>query len=146
MWFIKKVHWIWNMLYLVVIADENDIKKKHLLQWNEEHYVTGANSLYHVKYHKKKATGNIPPLISKSKNIYYKYILVICDQMTWKTHKMKANVSDLVKFVICTLVSRVHMMFYILTKGYTVFGNQGTHDKLNQIHDVILGFRSTNTK
>ena len=30
---------------------------------------------------------------------------------------------DLVKFVT----------FYILTKGYTVPGNQGTHDKLNQI-------------
>ena len=28
--------------------------------------------------------------------------------------------SDLVKFVMCSLVSRVHMTFYILTKGYTV--------------------------
>ena len=40
---------------------------------------------------------------------------------------------DLVKFVICTLASRVHMTFYILTKGHIVPGNQGTHDKLSQI-------------
>ena len=40
---------------------------------------------------------------------------------------------DLVKLGMCTLVSKVHMTFYILTKGYTVYGNQGTHDKLNQI-------------
>ena len=40
---------------------------------------------------------------------------------------------DLVKFVMCTQVSRVHMMFYILTKGHTVPENRGTHDKLNQI-------------
>ena len=33
---------------------------------------------------------------------------------------------NLVKFVMYTLVSRVHMAFYILTKGYTVPGNQGT--------------------
>ena len=33
----------------------------------------------------------------------------------------------MVKFVLCTLVSRVHMTFYILTKGDTVPGNQGTH-------------------
>ena len=32
-----------------------------------------------------------------------------------------------------TLVSRVHMTFYVSAKGYTVSGNQGTHDKLNQI-------------
>ena len=37
-----------------------------------------------------------------------------------------------------TLVSRVHMTFYILEKGYTVPGNQGTHDKLNQIPKVDL--------
>ena len=41
---------------------------------------------------------------------------------------------DLVKLVMCTLVSRVHMSFYILTKEYTVSGNQGTHDKLNQVN------------
>ena len=40
---------------------------------------------------------------------------------------------DLVKFVMCTMVSRVHMTFDILTKGYIVPGNQGTYDKLNQI-------------
>ena len=38
---------------------------------------------------------------------------------------------DLVKFVMCTLDSWVHMTFYILRKGYTVPGNQGTHDKLD---------------
>ena len=32
---------------------------------------------------------------------------------------------DLVKFVMCALVSRVHMMFYTLRKGYTVPGKQG---------------------
>ena len=41
--------------------------------------------------------------------------------------------TDLVKFVMCFLVSRVHMTFYILTKGNTVPANQGTRDKLNQI-------------
>ena len=30
---------------------------------------------------------------------------------------------------MCALVSRVHMMFYILKNGYTVSGNQGVHDK-----------------
>ena len=54
---------------------------------------------------------------------------------------------DLVKFVICTLISRVHITFFeyqkgmqsletrvhILPKGHTVPGNQGTHDKLSQI-------------
>ena len=34
---------------------------------------------------------------------------------------------------MCTLVSRVHMTFYIFIEGHTVPGNQGTHDKLNQI-------------
>ena len=45
---------------------------------------------------------------------------------------------DLVKFVMCTLVSRVYMTFYILTKGYTFPRNQGTYDKLNQIRDGPL--------
>ena len=31
---------------------------------------------------------------------------------------------DLVRFVMCTLVSRVNMMFYTLIKGYTVTGNR----------------------
>ena len=35
---------------------------------------------------------------------------------------------DLVKFAMCTLVSRVDMTLYILTEGYMVPGNQGTHD------------------
>ena len=39
----------------------------------------------------------------------------------------------LVKYIMCAMVSRVHMKFYILTKGYIVPGNHGTHDKLNQI-------------
>ena len=45
---------------------------------------------------------------------------------------------DLVKFVMCNLVSRVsvHMAFYIHTKGYTVPGNQGTHDKLDKIQKL----------
>ena len=30
------------------------------------------------------------------------------------------------------------MTFYILITGYTFPGNQGTHDKLNQIHDNHL--------
>ena len=47
---------------------------------------------------------------------------------------------DLINFVMCTLVSRVHMTFYILKKGYIVPGNQGTFDKLNQI--CILSFCS----
>ena len=42
--------------------------------------------------------------------------------------------SDLVKFDMCT---RLHMTFYILKKGYIVPGNQGTHDKLNQIRNIL---------
>ena len=38
--------------------------------------------------------------------------------------------------VMYTLVSRVQMTFYTQTKGYRVPGNQGTHDKLNQIQNV----------
>ena len=41
---------------------------------------------------------------------------------------------DLVKFVMCTLISRVNMTFYI----YTVPGNQDTHDILNQIQKKRL--------
>ena len=36
------------------------------------------------------------------------------------------------------LVFRVHMTYHILTKGYTVSGNQGTHDKLNQIRTNLV--------
>ena len=56
-------------------------------------------------------------------------------------HAKKSNleqISDLVKFVMCALVSRVHKTFYILRKGFTVPGNQGTHDKLNQIFKFYL--------
>ena len=45
---------------------------------------------------------------------------------------------DLVKFFMYTLETRVHMTFYLLTKVYIVSGNQGTHDKLNQIHFLSL--------
>ena len=45
---------------------------------------------------------------------------------------------DLVKFVICALVSRVHMMFYTLRKGYIAPGNQGIHDKLDQIQHYCI--------
>ena len=47
---------------------------------------------------------------------------------------------DLVQFVMCTLVFRVHMTFYILTKGYMVPENQGIyiHDKPNQIPIIFM--------
>ena len=48
------------------------------------------------------------------------------------------KVTELVKFVMCNMVSRVHMTFYILKKRHTVLGNQGTHDKLNQIRNCNL--------
>ena len=35
----------------------------------------------------------------------------------------KAQFSDLVKFIICTLVSRVHVTVFTFTKGHTVPGN-----------------------
>ena len=43
------------------------------------------------------------------------------------------KILDLVKFVMCTLVSRADMTFYILIKMHTVPEHKGTHDKLNQI-------------
>ena len=51
---------------------------------------------------------------------------------------------DLVKFVKCTLISRVHMTFYMLSKGYTVPRILGTRDKLSlirkkQINPVGIG-------
>ena len=45
---------------------------------------------------------------------------------------------DLVVFVMCVLVSGVRMTFYIPTKRYTVPGNQGTYDKLNQIVIIFI--------
>ena len=50
---------------------------------------------------------------------------------------MYVELLDLVKFVICTLVARVHMTLNILMKWYTVTGNQGTYDKLNQIRIAL---------
>ena len=49
----------------------------------------------------------------------------------WYKNDFMDEMLDLVKIVMCTLVSRVHMTFYMLIKGYTVPGFQGTHDKLN---------------
>ena len=43
---------------------------------------------------------------------------------------MYPDESDLFKFVMCTLVFRVHKTFYTLRKGFTIPGNQGPHDKL----------------
>ena len=37
-----------------------------------------------------------------------------------------------------SLVSKVHLTFNIPTKGYKVPGNQGTHDKLNQIRNFNM--------
>ena len=36
---------------------------------------------------------------------------------------------DLIKFIMCTLVSRVYMTIYVLTKGCTVPEIKGTHEK-----------------
>ena len=41
------------------------------------------------------------------------------------------------------LETRAHMPFYILTKGYTIPGNRGTHDKLNQIQNFSKNFKLT---
>ena len=46
----------------------------------------------------------------------------------------------LVKFVICT---SEYMTFYLLTKGYKVPGNQGTHDTLNLIRNNYLVLKFT---
>ena len=43
---------------------------------------------------------------------------------------------DVLKFVMSTLEARVQMT--ILTKWYTFTGNQGTRDKLNQIHNYLI--------
>ena len=40
---------------------------------------------------------------------------------------------DLLKFVMCTLVSRDSVPFFKYIKRHVYSGNQGTHDKLNQI-------------
>ena len=64
-------------------------------------------------------------------------ILSALDVHDVKSHLLFVILLDLVKFVIYTLDSGVHMTFYVLTKGYTVSGNQGTHDKLNQIRNFL---------
>ena len=38
-------------------------------------------------------------------------------------------------FVMCTLVSRVHITLTFLKKGYLVLKKPGTHDKFNQIQN-----------
>ena len=38
------------------------------------------------------------------------------------------NTQNLVKLVMSILIYSVHMTFYILTTGYTVPGNKGTHE------------------
>ena len=53
------------------------------------------------------------------------------------------KLSDMVKFVMCNLVSRVHMTFYIITERWTVRGNQGTHYKLHQFPQYIYSCRYT---
>ena len=54
-------------------------------------------------------------------------------KFSWNVFKCLSKTLDLVKFALYILVSRVHMTFYLLTKAYTVPGNLGTYDKLNQI-------------
>ena len=44
--------------------------------------------------------------------------------------------SDLVKFVMCTLVSRDYVPLLECTKRHVYPVNQGTHDKLNQIRKI----------
>ena len=46
--------------------------------------------------------------------------------------------TDLVKFVICNLVSRVLMKFYILRPRYTVPRNQGTQFLETRVHMTNL--------
>ena len=69
------------------------------------------------------------------------YILQWYSNVNLKCHyKMLMN---LVRFVTCTFVSRVHMTFYILTKGNTVPENQGTRDELYQIRvDFIWNMKT----
>ena len=46
-----------------------------------------------------------------------------------KSFKSALDSLDLVKFVMCTLETRVHMTLYILTEVYKVSENYGTHSK-----------------
>ena len=45
---------------------------------------------------------------------------------------------DLVKFVMSTLVSRVNKTFYILRKGFTVPGKQGTHGFSTLAFEILV--------
>ena len=47
--------------------------------------------------------------------------------------------TDLVKFVMCTLVSRDYVPFCKYIKRHLYPGKQGTHDKLNQIRLFVQG-------
>ena len=49
---------------------------------------------------------------------------------------------DLVKFVMCTLVSRDRVPFLKYIKRHVCPGTQGTHDKLNQIQGTIQPIKS----
>ena len=69
--------------------------------------------------------------------VFDKYVFLKLEIFWWKKLSFRKSL-DLVKFVMCALVSRVRMMFYTLRKGYTVPGNQGIHDKLNQIQIIYL--------
>ena len=51
---------------------------------------------------------------------------------------------DLVKFVMCTLVSRDSVLFCKYLKRHVYPGNQDTHDKLNQIQQKKLTIRHVN--
>ena len=48
-------------------------------------------------------------------------------------HVKQVHILDMVKFVLCTLVSGDCMPFCKYIKRHLYPGNQGTHDKLNQI-------------
>ena len=48
------------------------------------------------------------------------------------------KITELLKFVMCTLVSRVHMTFYVLIKGYTVPENQDTRKNLTRSNILDL--------
>ena len=47
--------------------------------------------------------------------------------------RSQVNNTDLVKFVMCTLVSRDCLRFCYYIKHHLYPGNQGTHDKLDQM-------------
>ena len=87
---------------------------------------------------------------SASENSFRNKSIIFESYKILRYHKVKEpgergqNKRDLVNFVTCTLVSRVNITFYILTKGYTAPGNQGTYDKLNQIRIKNKGINNRN--